>query len=86
MSQTKEKVELNIEAFITLDDQGEPQAVTVSGYGNILRSGVRAIAEEALESFTGKVLHGFRVQRTPVHEDTEETIFEVYKFTLPSQR
>jgi hypothetical protein len=79
MSQTREAVNLSIEAFITLDDQNEPQAVTVTGYGNIPRSGVRAIAEEALESFSGSVLHGYRVQFTPEHEEDENTVFEVYK-------
>lgn len=82
MSQSREKIDLNIQAFLTLDDEGTPQAITVTGYGNIPRSGVRAIAEEALEAHTGSVLHGYRVQRTPVHEgdeETEGTVFEIVK-------
>lgn len=89
MSQSRENVNLNIQAFLTIDDEGEPQAVTVTGYGNIQRSGVRAIAEEALESHFGKVLHGFRVQRTPVlegDEETEGTVFEIYKYSSPAKR
>lgn len=82
MSQSRVNADLNISAFITMDDENEPQAVTVLGYGNIPRSGVRAIAEEALESHFGKVLHGYRVQLTPEFEgdeETEGTVFEVYK-------
>lgn len=82
MSQSKEKVALNIQAFLTLDDEGTPQAVTVTGYGNIPRSGVRAIAEEALECNFGSVGHGYRVQMTPEFEgdeETEGTVFEIYQ-------
>jgi hypothetical protein len=82
MSQSRENVNLNINAFLTLDDEGEPQAVTVTGYGNIPRSGVRAIATEALECHFGKVLHGYRVQLTPEFEgdeETEGTVFEIVK-------
>jgi len=79
MSQSHETIELNIETILTLDDQNEPQAITVSGTGNIPRSAVRAIAEEALESFTGKVLHEYRVQMSPVEESEEGTVFEIYK-------
>lgn len=80
MSQSREKVEMNIEAFITVDDHNEPQAVTVTGYGNLPLTAIRAIAEEALECHTGSVLHDFRVQRTPVEIEDESTVFEVYKF------
>jgi hypothetical protein len=82
MSQSRVNADLNISAFITMDDENEPQAVTVYGYGNIPRSGVRAIAEEALESHFGKVLHGYRVQLTPEFEgdeETEGTVFEIRK-------
>jgi len=82
MSQSKEKVALNIQAFLTLDDEGTPQAVTVTGYGNIPRGGVRSIAAEALEAHFGSVLHGYRVQLTPEFEgdeETEGTVFEIYK-------
>jgi hypothetical protein len=83
MSQSREKIDLNIQAFLTLNGEGEPESVTVTGYGNIPRSGVRAIAEEALESHFGRVLHGYRVQLTPEFEgdeETEGTVFEVYQY------
>ena len=89
MSQSREKIALKIEAFLTLDDEGTPQAVTVTGYGNIPRGGVRAIAAEALETHFGSVDHGYRVQLTPElegDEETEGTVFEVYQsltFTKP---
>lgn len=79
MSQSHEKIELNIETILTLDDQNEPQAITVSGTGNMVRSAVRAIAEEALESRFGSVEHGYRVQMSPVEESEEGTVFEIYK-------
>lgn len=82
MSQSRVNADLNISAFITLDDHNEPQAVNVTGYGNVPRVAVRSIAEEALESHFGSVLHGYRVHRTPVlegDEETEGTVFEVYK-------
>jgi hypothetical protein len=82
MSQSQEKIDLNIGAFLTIDDEGKPQAVTVTGYGNIPRSGVRAIAIEALETHFGTVSHRYRVQLTPDHEgdgDLEGTVFEVYE-------
>lgn len=87
MSQSREAVNLPIKAFITLDDHDEPQSVTVTGYGNITRSGVRAIATEALESFTGSVDSGYRVQLTPEFEgdeETEGTVFEIRKSVLRS--
>jgi len=92
MSQSREKIDLNIQAFLTLDDEGTPQAVTVTGYGFIPRSGVRAIAAEALEVHFGSVEHGYRVQMSPVFEgdeETEGTVFEVYKhrsFNSPEDR
>ena len=79
MSQTKEEIELSIKTTLTLDDAGEPQAITVEGTGNIPRSACRAIAEEALEVFTGKVLHPYRVQLTPEEETDEFRVFEIYK-------
>lgn len=89
MSQSREKSSLNIEAFLTLDDHNEPQAVTVTGYGNIPRGAVRAIATEVLECHFGSVAHGYRVHLSPEFEgdeETEGTVFEVYKsltFTKP---
>lgn len=89
MSQSREQIEINIKAFLTLDDEGEPQAVTVTGYGNIPRSGVRAIAAEALEIHFGKVLHGYRVQMSPEFEgdeETEGTVFEIYKSLIGTRK
>jgi hypothetical protein len=89
MSQSKEKVGLSIQAFITFDDHDEPQAVTVTGYGNIPRGGVRSIAAEALESYFGAVNHGYRVQLTPEFEgdeETEGTVFEVYKSMIGTRK
>lgn len=82
MSQSKEPIALNIKAFLTIDGEGTPQAVTVTGYGNIPRGGVRSIAAEALESHFGTVDHGYRVQMTPEYEgdeETEGTVFEIYR-------
>lgn len=86
MSQSTEKIELNIEVVLTLDDQKEPQAIAVSGTGNIPRSGVRAIAEEALETFTGSVNHDYRVQMSPIEEGEQGTVFEIYKRFSPAKR
>lgn len=86
MSQSTEKIELNIEVVLTLDDQKEPQAIAVSGTGNIPRSGVRAIAEEALESHFGSVNHGFRVQMSPIEEGEQGTVFEIYQRFTPAKR
>jgi len=79
MSQSTEKIELNIEVVLTLDDQKEPQAIAVSGTGNMLRGAVRAIAAEALESHFGLVDHGWRIQMTPVEEGEQGTVFEVFR-------
>jgi hypothetical protein len=86
MSQSIEKADLNIEVFITLDDQKEPQAITVNGYGSIPRSALRAIADEALDGHFGSVHHGFRCHLSPVVEEDESTVFEVYKRTTPAKR
>jgi hypothetical protein len=89
MSQSRENVHLPISAFLTMDDENEPQAVTVTGYGNMSRSAVRAIAEEALERFTGLANSGYRVQLTPIlegDEETEGTVFEIYKYVSPAKR
>lgn len=79
MSQKHEAVDLKITALLTVDDDNEPQAVTVNGFGNIPRSAVRAIAEEALECHTGRVNHGYRVQLTPEVVEDDSMVFEVYK-------
>ena len=79
MSQSHEKIELNIETILTLDDSGKPQAITVSGTGNIPRSGVRAIAEEALETHFGSVDHNYRVQLSPIEETEQGTVFEIWE-------
>lgn len=77
MSQTQDKIELNIEVVITLDDDKEPQAIAVSGTGNMPRTAVRAIAMEALEVQFGSVEHGYHVQVTPVLENEQGTVFEI---------
>lgn len=89
MSQSKEKIALNIQAFLTLDDEGTPQAVTITGYGNMPRGAVRSIGEEALECHFGSVNHGYRVQMSPEFEgdeETEGTVFEIYKSLIGTRR
>jgi hypothetical protein len=78
VSQSRENIDLNIKAFLTLDDEGTPKSITVTGYGNIPRSGVRAIAAEAMECHTGSVLHDYRIQMSPILEEDEQTEFEIY--------
>lgn len=77
MSQTREKIELNIETVLTLDDESRPQAISVSGTGNMPRTAVRAIAMEALEVQFGSVGHGYHVHTIPVLENEEGTVFEI---------
>lgn len=82
MSQSQVNLDMTIKVRLTLDDHAEPQSITVKGYGNIPRSGVRAIATEALESYFGSVNTGYRVQLTPDSEgedETEGTVFEIRK-------
>ena len=86
MSQSKEKSDLNIEVFITIDDQKDPQAVTVTGFGSIPRGACRSIAAEALDGHFGSVHHGFRVQMSPVLEEDEEIVFEVYKSLIGTRK
>lgn len=86
MSQSREKTSLKIEAFLTMDDENEPQAVTVTGYGNIPRSGVRAIAAEALECHFGSVDHGYRVQLSPEHVEADSMVFEIYKSLIGTRK
>lgn len=59
MSQSKSEP-FQITAVITIDDAGEPQAVTVEGIGAIPQGAVRAIAEEALDRHFGTGNHPFR--------------------------
>jgi hypothetical protein len=86
MSQSIEKVEMNIEVLLTMDDHNEPQAVTVTGTGNIPRSAVRAIAEEALEARYGSVNHGYRVQMSPELEEDDNTVFDIYKSFIGTRK
>lgn len=53
-----------------------PVGVTLRGTGNIPVPALHAIAEEALESFTGTVgSNGYSVYRTPTyHEKMEDTV------------
>lgn len=77
MSQTQDKIELNIEVVLTLDDDTEPQAIAVSGTGNMPRTAVRAIAIEALEVQFGSVEHSYHVHTVPVLENEQGTVFEI---------
>lgn len=82
MSQIKIKT-ITIDAFITYDDLSFPQAVTVSNYGGLSTSAVRAICQEALDSRFGltAVRHGYIVDTHPAEVTNEggveSMVFEV---------
>lgn len=66
MSQTQGH-KISIDAFITYDDLSFPQSVTVSNYGGMPVSAVRAVAQEALDSRFGmtSLRHGYAIDTHP---------------------
>lgn len=81
MSQSQSEP-FQITSIITLDDQGEPQAVTVENFGGMPDGAVRAIAAEALERHFGTTAHEYRVHLSPTEpfEDADDVVvYEVYK-------
>lgn len=80
MSMSKVDVELKINTVLTLDDGGEIQAVSVSGIiDEIPNSGVRSLAQQAVNAYHGTDNHVYMVLITPVVEDSGEYVFEVSK-------
>ena len=79
MSQSQKKISINIETTITIDDAGEPQAVTVEGFGNMTPSALRVFADEALDRHFGTHQHPFLSDVYGDRIGPDAMVFEIRK-------
>lgn len=79
MSQSKSEP-FQITAVVTIDDAGEPQAVTVENIGQLPKSAVRAIADEAIDRLFGDEDHPFLTKINGEIIGENSIVFEVRKF------
>lgn len=74
MSQRTETVSFEVKTTLTVDDQGDPQAVTVENFGGMPHNHVRSIAQEAINRFMGSYGHRFVANLTPEDQVEDDVL------------
>jgi hypothetical protein len=74
MSQRNEVSTFEVKTILTVDDEGNPQAVTVENFGGIPHSHVRSIGQEAIDRFMGSSGHRFEAQLTPLAQEEDDVL------------